>query len=148
LSGWGLRAKLNARLPPCVALMSQKTSADFWGFFTEVRDECRKQFCLSWLPRAVDFKVSCSQILRRAFAGTLWLRVRHPNHSAYHGYPELWILRYPAHRYHAVSSPGFEPIRPFGWESHVLSHTATTLHKCRLERQLTIDRNNAKCSLN
>jgi hypothetical protein len=25
--------------------------------------------CLFWLPRAVDFKVSCSQILRRAFAG-------------------------------------------------------------------------------
>jgi hypothetical protein len=25
------------------------------------------------------------------------------------GYPELWILRYPAHRYHAVPSPGFEP---------------------------------------
>jgi hypothetical protein len=22
--------------------------------------------------------------------------------SAYYGYPELWILRYPAHRYHAV----------------------------------------------
>jgi hypothetical protein len=38
-------------------------------FFTEVRGECRKQFCLSWLPRAVDFKVSCSQIPRRALAG-------------------------------------------------------------------------------
>jgi hypothetical protein len=24
-------------------------------------------------------------------------------------FPELWILRYPAHRYHAVPSPGFEP---------------------------------------
>jgi hypothetical protein len=30
---------------------------------------CRKQFCLFWLPRAMDFKVSCSQIPRRAFAG-------------------------------------------------------------------------------
>jgi hypothetical protein len=38
-------------------------------FFTEVRDTCRKQFCLFWLPRAVDFKISCSQIPRRAFAG-------------------------------------------------------------------------------
>jgi hypothetical protein len=28
---------------------------------------------------------------------------------AYYGYPKLWILRYPAHRYHAVPSPGFEP---------------------------------------
>jgi hypothetical protein len=37
--------------------------------FTKVRGTCRKQFCLFWLPRAVDFKVSCSQILRRAFAG-------------------------------------------------------------------------------
>jgi hypothetical protein len=31
------------------------------------------------------------------------------SNSAYSGYPELWILRYPAHRYHAVPSPGFEP---------------------------------------
>jgi hypothetical protein len=42
-------------------------------------------------------------------------------------YPELWILRYPVHRYHAVPSPGFEPTilwlkvrRP--------NHSATTLH--------------------
>jgi hypothetical protein len=38
-------------------------------FFTEVRGTCRKQFCLFWLPRAMDFKVSCSQIPRRAFTG-------------------------------------------------------------------------------
>jgi hypothetical protein len=31
------------------------------------------------------------------------------SNSAYYGYPELWILRYPAHRYHAVRWPGFEP---------------------------------------
>jgi hypothetical protein len=32
------------------------------------------------------------------------------SNSAYYGYPtELWILRYPAHRYHAVPSPGFKP---------------------------------------
>jgi hypothetical protein len=30
------------------------------------------------------------------------------NYSAYYGYPELWILRYPAHRHQAVPSPGFE----------------------------------------
>jgi hypothetical protein len=50
--------------------------------------------------------------------------------SDYSGYPELWILRYPAHRYSAVSSPGFEPTtlwlrvrRP--------SHSATTIHDGR-----------------
>jgi hypothetical protein len=53
-------------------------------FFIEVRDTCRKQFCLFWL------------------------------------YPELWISRYPAHGYRAVSSPGFEPTT-FGWESDVLT---------------------------
>jgi hypothetical protein len=44
-------------------------------FFTEVRGECRKQFCLSWLPCAVDFKVSCSHIPRRAFTG---IRTHYP----------------------------------------------------------------------
>jgi hypothetical protein len=38
-------------------------------FVTEVRGTCRKQFCLFWLHRAVDLKVSCSQIPRRAFTG-------------------------------------------------------------------------------
>jgi hypothetical protein len=38
-------------------------------FFTEVRGTCRKQLCLFWLPRAVHFKVSCSQIPLRTFAG-------------------------------------------------------------------------------
>jgi hypothetical protein len=42
------------------------------------------------------------------------------SNSAYYGYPELWILRYPAHRYHAVPSPGFEVRRR--------NHSATTLH--------------------
>jgi hypothetical protein len=57
--------------------------------------------------------------------------------SAYSGYPELWILRYPAHRYHAVPSPGFEPTtlwlrvrRP--------SHSAMTLHiLCQVTSQNT-----------
>jgi hypothetical protein len=39
----------------------------------------------------------------------LRLGVRAANNSAYSGYSELWILRYPAHRYRAVPSPGFEP---------------------------------------
>jgi hypothetical protein len=30
------------------------------------------------------------------------------SNSAYSDYPELWILRYPDHRYHAVPSSGFE----------------------------------------
>jgi hypothetical protein len=41
----------------------------FIFFYTKFRGTCRKQFCLFWLPRAVDFKVSCSQIPRRAFTG-------------------------------------------------------------------------------
>jgi hypothetical protein len=48
---------------------------------------------------------------------------------AYYGYPELWILRCPAHRYHAMPSPGFEPTtlrlsptsKPFGHDaSHII----------------------------
>jgi hypothetical protein len=57
----------------------------------------------------------------------LRLGVHAAGNSAYTGYyPELWILRYPAHRYRAVPSPGFEPTtlwlrvrRP--------NHSATTL---------------------
>jgi hypothetical protein len=40
-------------------------------------------------------------------------------YSAYSGYPELWILRYPAHRYNTVPSPGFEPTTL--WQSDVLT---------------------------
>jgi hypothetical protein len=32
------------------------------------------------------------------------------SNSAYYDYPELWIQRYPAHRYHAVPWPGFKPM--------------------------------------
>jgi hypothetical protein len=39
----------------------------------------------------------------------LRLGVRAASNSAYSGYPELWISRYPAHRYRTVPSPGFEP---------------------------------------
>jgi hypothetical protein len=56
----------------------------------------------------------------------LRLGVHAASNSAYSGYPELWILRFPAHRYHAVPLPGFEPTtlwlrvrRP--------NHSATTL---------------------
>jgi hypothetical protein len=47
--------------------------------------------------------------------------------SAYYGYPELWIIRYPAHRYHAVPSPGFEPTTLWLRVLHP-NHAATTLH--------------------
>jgi hypothetical protein len=32
------------------------------------------------------------------------------SNSVYYGYPELWILRYPAHRYHAVPLTLVHPI--------------------------------------
>jgi hypothetical protein len=48
------------------------------------------------------------------------------SNSAYYGYPELWILRYPAHIYHAVPSPGFEPTALWLKVRHP-NHTATTL---------------------
>jgi hypothetical protein len=52
--------------------------------------------------------VPCRTLL--SFVLILWTGVRAASNSAYSGYPELWILRYPAHRYHAVPSPGgFEP---------------------------------------
>jgi hypothetical protein len=61
------------------------------------------------------------------FVFLLRLGVCAASNSAYSGYPELWILRYPAHRYRAVPSPEFEPTtlwlrvrRP--------NHSATTLH--------------------
>jgi hypothetical protein len=41
----------------------------FYFIFFFLMRLVRKQFCLLWLPQAVDFKVSCSQIPRRAFAG-------------------------------------------------------------------------------
>jgi hypothetical protein len=57
----------------------------------------------------------------------LRLGVRAASNFVYSGYPELWILRYPAHRYCVVPSPGFEPTtlwlrvrRP--------NHLAMTLH--------------------
>jgi hypothetical protein len=43
------------------------------------------------------------------------------SNSAYSGYPELWIWRYPAHRYRAVHSP-----RTLCWESWRPNHSATT----------------------
>jgi hypothetical protein len=49
------------------------------------------------------------------------------SNSAYYGYPELWILRYPAHKYHAVPSPGFEPTILWLRVRHP-NHSATTLH--------------------
>jgi hypothetical protein len=42
------------------------------------------------------------------------------SNSAYYGYPELWILRYPAQRYHAVPSSGFEPTTLIVFRIHFL----------------------------
>jgi hypothetical protein len=47
--------------------------------------------------------------------------------STYHGYPELWILRYPSQRYHAVPSPEFEATTLWLRVRHP-NHSATTLH--------------------
>jgi hypothetical protein len=57
----------------------------------------------------------------------LRLGVRGASNSAYSGYPELWILRYPAHRYHAVPSPRFEPTTLW-FRVRRPNHSATTLH--------------------
>jgi hypothetical protein len=45
-----------------------------------------------------------------------------------HDYPELWILRYPAYRYYAVPSLGFEPTTLWLRVRHP-NHLATTLQK-------------------
>jgi hypothetical protein len=49
----------------------------------------------------------------------LRLGVRAASNSAYSGYPELWILRYPAHRYRAVPSLWLRVRRP----NHLLATT-------------------------
>jgi hypothetical protein len=46
--------------------------------------------------------------------------------NSYSGYPELWILRYPAHRYHTVPVPEFEPTTLWLRVRHP-NHLATTL---------------------
>jgi hypothetical protein len=57
----------------------------------------------------------------------LRLGVRAASNSAYSGYPKLWILRYPAHRYRAVSSSGFEPTTLW-LRVRCPNHSATMLH--------------------
>jgi hypothetical protein len=58
----------------------------------------------------------------KGFFFLLRLGVRAARNSAYSGYPELWILSYPAHRYHAVPWPRRDSNpRPSGWESDVLT---------------------------
>jgi hypothetical protein len=47
---------------------------------------------------------------RRAARQVFLIEIRGAaSNSAYSGYPELWILRYPAHRYHAVPSQVSNP---------------------------------------
>jgi hypothetical protein len=50
------------------------------------------------------------------------------SNSTYHGYHELWILRYPVHRYHTVPSPGFEPTTTLWLRVRHPNHLATTPH--------------------
>jgi hypothetical protein len=57
----------------------------------------------------------------------LRLGVRAASNSAYSGYPELWILRYPAHSYRAVPLSGFEPMTLW-LRVRCPNHLATTLH--------------------
>jgi hypothetical protein len=59
----------------------------------------------------------------------LRLGVRAASNSAYSGCPELWILRYPAHRYHAVPSLGFETTTLWLLRVRRPNHSATMLHK-------------------
>jgi hypothetical protein len=64
---------------------------------------------LKFTPPARDPRYPQVVLCLFSFVFLLRLWVRAASNSAYSGYPELWILRYPAHRYHAVPSPGFEP---------------------------------------
>jgi hypothetical protein len=59
-----------------------------------------------------DDIIFVQESLHNSVDGVFLLRlgVSAASNSAYHGYPELLILRYPAHRYHDVPSPGFEPM--------------------------------------
>jgi hypothetical protein len=52
------------------------------------------------------------------------------SNSAYYGHPELWILRYPAHRYHAVPSPRFKLTTLWLRVRHP-NHSATTLRSTK-----------------
>jgi hypothetical protein len=62
------------------------------------------------------------------FRMLLKLGVHAASNYAYYGYPELWILRYPAQRYHAVPSPGFEPTTLWV-RVRCPTHSATMLHR-------------------
>jgi hypothetical protein len=69
------------------------------------------------------------------------------SNSAYSGYPELWILWYPAHRYHAGPSPGFQPTtlwlrvrRP--------NHSVTTIHVNATRRAPPLSPDPVACQLN
>jgi hypothetical protein len=67
---------------------------------------------IAWLKVLINKKMQYwgeNDSLNVKFFFLLRLGIRAASNSAYSGYPELWILRYPAHRYHAVPSPGFEP---------------------------------------
>jgi hypothetical protein len=71
-----------------------------------------------WLVSNLRVPLSCNNTDRKTVAvysthtvnSVIFTEVRDAaSNSVYSGYPELWILRYPAHRYHAMPLPGFEP---------------------------------------
>jgi hypothetical protein len=57
-------------------------------------------------------QISFSDVIKRQtfFFFLLRLGASASSNSAYHGYPEVWILRYPADTYHNMPSPGFKPM--------------------------------------
>jgi hypothetical protein len=57
------------------------------------------------------------------------------SNSAYYGYPELWILRYPAQGYHVVPSAGFKPTTHW-LRVRCPNHSSMTLHLLSLVMNL------------
>jgi hypothetical protein len=73
------------------------------------------------------------------------------SNSAYCGYPKLWILRYPAHRYYAMRSPGFVPTTlqlRVGHPNHLATmfpHSATMLSFSGIPDRVKAPVNNVDC---
>jgi hypothetical protein len=82
---------------------------------------------ISWWPFRCHGRISATINVRGYPAFKFLL-----SNSAYSGYPELWILWYPAHRYHAVPLPGFEPTTLSWLRVRRPNHSATTLHAFKL----------------
>jgi hypothetical protein len=78
----------------------------------------------TWLPKPWNvFSYANLAVGELGAGGILYVFILLSN-----GYHELWILRYPAQRYHAMPSPGFEPTTLWFWVQHPI-YLATMLHK-------------------